>query len=261
MEANVDDATTITGANFIDVTKFETLTLGALSHTVAINDTNNFTTIDGSGGAADDDVTFDGVLEDDTGVIYKDGLGVTSFTGTLVADTIQLSAADGEDDIIVLNDSTMDTVTGFETGNSKDIVHVDMGQLETAGTIGIASVAIDFVEPNDNNSTAAAAAVIQNVVDQDGAAAVATIDAANVFQLVGSTFADTDAVETALETGDYELSIAAGVADKDGFIVIYSDGTNAFVASAHFVVNPGTDIASGDLVVTNLLQVSGVELP
>jgi hypothetical protein len=253
-----DNATTITGANIVDVTKFETMTLGALSHTIAIADANNFTTIDGSGGLANDDVTFDGVLEDDTGITYKDGLGVTSFTGTLVADTIQLSAADDEDDIIVMNDSTMDTVTGFETGNSKDIVHIDMGQLETAGGVGIASVALDFVEIFDNNSTAAAAAAVHNIVDQNGGAAEAADDTANVFQLVGSTFADTDAVETALETGDYELSIAAGVADKDAFIVIYSDGTHAYIASAHFIVDPGTDISSGDLVVTNLLQVSGI---
>lgn len=133
-----------------------------------------------------------------------------------------------------------------------------MGQLETAGTVGIASVAIDFVELYDNNSVGAGAFVMQNIADQDAGSAVAAADAASVFQLVGSTFASTSAVEDALETGDYELTIAAGVADKDGFIVIYSNGTNAYVASAHFIVNPGTDISSGDLVVTNILEITGV---
>jgi Ca2+-binding RTX toxin-like protein len=253
-----DDATTITGANFVDVTKFETLFLADADQVIAINDANNFTTIDASAHTAGSDSSFDGVLEDDTGVTYKDGAGITTFTGTLVADTIILKASDTVDDIIIVNDSTMDSVQNFETTASKDIVKLDMGQLETAGGVGIASVALDFVELFDNNTVAAGAFVMQNIADQDGGAAVASADGKSVFQLVGSTFASTSAVETALETGDYELSIAAGVDDKDAFVVIYSDGTNAYVASAHFVVNPGTDISSGDLVVTNLLEVTGV---
>ena len=132
--------------------------------------------------------------------------------------------------------------------------------MEVAGTTGINSQVTDFVHLDDGASVAdgTVAWAPQEITDQSGGAAVAAGADKNIFVLVGSIFADTDAVETAIETGDYELTIVAGTDDKDAFIVVYSDGTNAFIASAHFIVNPGTDISSGDLVVTNLLQISGV---
>ena len=79
--------------------------------------------------------------------------------------------------------------------------------------------------------------------------------------MVGATFANTDAVETALEAGG-SMPITTGTrfaADDEGFFVVYSDGTDAYLALAVAPTRPAAAaIASGELTVDNIVKLSGI---
>ena len=79
---------------------------------------------------------------------------------------------------------------------------------------------------------------------------------------IGATFAATTDVETALEAGgDRVLTVSSGLATVGaGFLVLYSDGTDAYVAVADVAVETAddTDFEANDLAVTNILKIAGV---
>ena len=150
----------------------------------------------------------------------------------------------------------MDTVSQFEKTAGKDIIHLDISLLEAAGQIS--SAAVDLANLDDGASIANSDAwAVQEIADQNGGAAVAAASDKNIFVLIGQNYATEAAAADALMTGDHELTIGAGVADSDAFGIIYTDGTATYIAIATFTNNPGTNIADGDLVVNNLLKLTG----
>jgi hypothetical protein len=83
-------------------------------------------------------------------------------------------------------------------------------------------------------------------------AAVAAGAGANVFVLLTETYASVGAMVDGIETGDHELTTDADVAVNDAFMVVWSDGTNAYLSMVS-VDNGGTaDFAAAELVGVNL---------
>lgn len=173
------------------------------------------------------------------------GEGGDSITGGSGSDTIILTETTATTDVVVLTATGVDSVTGFAYGAGGDQIEFDISALETAFNI-------DFVNLDDGASTADTEGLIQEVTGDVAATANATF-----FVLRGTTFDTTSDVENALETGDYEIS-HAGVAAGDGFLVAYSDGTDAYVALARVdAAASATDFAAGELTVTNLVKLVG----
>jgi S-layer protein len=202
------------------------------------------------------------------------GSAADTITGSAQADTIVAGADDdtitggaGSDlitpgtgvDTVVLDYSlagaAVDTITGFVKGSAGDQLDVDLSALETAGTSGINAGASDFVELQDASSTADTDTIVIQELTADAAAVANT----NVFVLVGATYANTGAVETELETGAREITgVAVAVAVGDAFLVVYSDGTDAYLAAAYVAVDSGADLLAADLTIVNLAKLSGI---
>jgi len=262
---NLIGGTIIVAAGLAGVTKFEKITITSdINSSVILSDNNTAAgatlTLSAAGiTTVTKTATLDGDAEVDGNLIIIGSAGVDTITGGALADTIKLGSADDADDVIKLTDSTMDTVYHFEAGASGDQFEIDLSDLTTGSAHGFHSSATDFVilktgvESAQDGTTA-----VQSIADQNGGAAVAVDTNAIVFLLVGTTFATTDLVEDALETGDYELdTLHADNTSGDTFFVIWSDGTDAFIGSARIVTNVGTDFATGDLSVSKMVKLVG----
>ncbi|MFA7270899.1 MAG: DUF4214 domain-containing protein [Sterolibacterium sp.] len=213
-------------------------------------------TIDGGAGA--DSITGGTGIDNITG-----GTGADTILGGSGNDVITLTESTAAVDDVVLDYSEaglyVDTVTGFTTGSSGDEIQLSMGGLELAGTSGIHSATTNFQALNANTDAAAGAGTVQVMTT-----AAASAGAANIFVLSGATFADVSEVEDGLETGgSYQIGVSvtdADLAAADAFIVVYTDGVNAYVASARIVTDPSTNgvFAAGGLDVNNLVTLAGV---
>jgi len=199
--------------------------------------------IDGAGfdaaltveGSADDNV-ISGGPGDDT---LRGGDGLDILTGN-----------DGVDALVLGYSADADQITDFVSGTAGDHVDFDLTELEAA-------LATNYVLVGAGATDIAASTVseVQELAGADAATATAT-----VFVLTGATFAATTDVETELEdTGTYEITTDGNVAAADSFIVVYSNGTHAFVANVYSTAgNTGTTFAAADLVVTNIARFNGV---
>ena len=204
------------------------------------------------------------VLTSTQGLTITGGLNADTLTGTANADSITggvgadtITGAAGDDtytggagaDNFVLSGGT-DTITDYVIAS--DDIQISVSAMVAANS-QFAATTIDLVEIDDASDIGAAeAAVIQEIADQASGAAVAATANSNVFVLLGETYADVGAMVDGLETGDHELTTAAGVAVDDGFITVWSDGTNAYVSLVN-VDNGGTaDFAAGELAGTIL---------
>ena len=100
-------------------------------------------------------------------------------------------------------------------------------------------------------------AVIYNVT---GEVDLGTISDASMLNISG-TYASTNGLETALETGGSRSLITNnGWEAGDAILVAYSIGTDVYIASAATTAGAFDNVAfaSGDLTVTNLIQLSGI---
>lgn len=185
------------------------------------------------------------------------GATAASITGGAGVDTI---VGNTGTDTVIINYSNVGTeadVVGTFTANT-DLLKFSLSALETAGTSGIASTATNFVDLNDGTDATAALAVAFN--DAAGGATAINASAELLIKFTG-TFASTSDLETALEVGgtDALSGVHADVAAGDAFLIAYSDGSNAYIASA--VTTAGDDGAggfvSGDLTINNLVQLTG----
>jgi len=189
------------------------------------------------------------------------GAGVDAVSGGAGNDTIDLTETVAAIDTVTLDYSNVgadvDSIISFKTGTGGDVIAFSLTALKTGGTSGVHAHATDFIEIHDANSAS-------TLATQTITGATVAADGKNVFIMAGTTFSSTDEVETALEaSGDFELSLAAavaGIAQYDAFLVVYTDGTDTYVASAVINTDPGSDqtFASGYLTVGNLAKLVGV---
>jgi S-layer protein len=248
------------GAGTDTLTVIANLVLGGIQ--VNLNATGDqVTTFNGSANAAVQS-SFENVNL--TGITGNFGTDVTAkstgstITGTTNADVITLGAAV---DTVVINDSTIDSISTFTKTATGDVLSFSLATLEAAGGSGINASASNFTKLNSAANGADAVVGVSTVQELTLNGAASAVDAGNVnvFVMIGNTAANTDAVETNLEAGgDVALTIHAGddVAGQS-FFVVYSDGTDAYLASVR--VNAATT-ADTDFEATNLTAVNVAKL-
>ena len=192
------------------------------------------------------------------------GTGADTILGGAGNDTITLTESAPSVDDVVLDwtegGADIDVIVGFTTTATGDEIQLDLTALEAVTAAGgLNASATDFVELNDGNSVSAAAAGVQVLT-----AAATVADAKNVLVLQGAVFSSEAEVEDALEaSGSYALTISATdnqLAVLDAFAVVYTDGTDAHVATVRIVTDPGTTgaFSAGELDVQDLATITGV---
>jgi len=189
------------------------------------------------------------------------GNGADTITGSAGNDTITLTEGTASVDSVILdwseNGADIDTIVGFTTTSTGDEIQFDLSALESSIAAGGIAATTDFAVLASGASVGAAASVVQLVT---GAVAVAAN--ANVFVLQGATFSSKSDVEDALEAGgSMALSgLHASVAANDAFIVVWTDGTNAYVTAVHMTTETADDgdFEAGDLTTDNLAIITGV---
>lgn len=196
--------------------------------------------------------------------ILNGGEGADTINGGSGNDVITLTETTATVDDVVISYSEaglyVDSVTGFTTTATGDEIQLSEGALELAGTSGIHTATTNFQALDANTDAAAGAGTVQVLTTSSLTAA----GAANIFVLSAAVFGDVSEVEDALESGgSFQLAISttdAVTAQHDAFVVVYSDGTNAYVASARINTDASTNglFAAGALDVNNLVTLSGV---
>jgi len=235
---------TVTGSSTTGTQTFTTgsgndrITGGSTTGALVATGGNGADTIIGNAGA--DTLLGGGGVDSITG-----GEGIDSITGGTGNDIITLTETVASADLVVLNSTGIDSITGFAYGATGDQFEFSLAGLETAYNI-------DFANLDDGASTVEAEGAIQEVTADANAGADKTF-----FVLVGSTFDSTADVENAIETGDFEIAVHENVVAGDGFLVAYSDGVDAYIAVARVTVDGGADIDAGDLTVTNIAKLVG----
>ena len=180
--------------------------------------------------------------------------GSYSIEGTLVADALYGGLGT---DTFIINDSNginVDTIYNFTKGT--DNITIDISDIETAATL------ITGVTPNLESGSAADVDTTATVVKELSAATDISAAANDIHVLIGATFATTALVETALEeSGDRDITVAAaGDAANSAYVVVYSDGTDAYVAVAVAQARNAddADFEANDLNVVNIVKISGI---
>lgn len=200
--------------------------------------------------AIDNDIRIEAFAGDDT---IMTGSGLNVIEGGRGIDTITSNGTD----TIILNYANVGTeadILESFTSNS-DVVQLSLSALENAGTSGVFSSASDFV--NLVNGVSSLSGSINTL--QYDAAIGAAIDVSTGAQLIvisGEVFADTATLALALESGGAEAltNVSANINSGDAFALIYSDGTDGYLASVRTTSgdNGSGGFASGDLVVNHL---------
>ena len=176
------------------------------------------------------------------------GEGTDTVTAGTGVDTIILTETTAvTDTVITASYTSVDSITGFIAGGGGDNLDLTLTGVEAIGTTA------DWVD-GDASSAAVAAVSVQNVT------AAATMAAATTAYAITGTYAATTDVETALEIGGSRALTTGGTWEaSDASVVIYSDGTDAYLALFESTAGAAsTTFAAADLVVTNLVTLAGV---
>jgi len=193
------------------------------------------------GGAKADDITTSG--------------GADILTGGGKSDTFTMtSAATGGTAVELV---TIKDMKFGATASDGDVLEIDFDDIENQ-LDGIGGVTTHDLVDGDGTSVGVAASVVQTLSTTSTMGATAS-----VFFLSGVDLADTDAVETALEVGGSRAITTGGtIEDDDGFVVIYTDGTDAYGAVATNVSGGNvvsTTFAATELQVNNFVKFEGVD--
>jgi len=168
------------------------------------------------------------------GAEVQAGSSGSKITGTTNADEITLTTSKA--DIVVINDTTTDTINGFTVGSDK--LHLDISAL---GTI---------VDGNAAVSSAGDTIVIEDVTADETVAA-----GENIFFISGD-YTTTAALDTALETGAREITLASNATADEDIFLVYDDGTNSYVAVAN--IDTATAGAIDTVTITVLATLAGI---
>jgi hypothetical protein len=189
------------------------------------------------------------------------GAGADDFRGGLGADTLTLGA--GADNVII-GDSDLvasattvhvDSITDFAAGAGGDQVDLSVeGIQDIMGGAGSNDLVLAGAMTTVTAGTGCVVTYITGAYDLGTTATTAIL-------AVGGTFANTNALETALETGGSRaLTFNNAAAANDQILVLYDDGTNTYLAAAESgaVVANNALAAAGGLTVTNILTFAGM---
>jgi Ca2+-binding RTX toxin-like protein len=258
IEANVINST-ITGAtgNFVmsnttGSNLAQTITTGAGADTI---NAGGGADVIVSGGSAD---IINGGSGADT---ITSGEGADVINGGAGSDSIDLTEVTSAADAITIDYSNrgvdIDTIKAFAP--AVDDININHSEIFADTDVSAINVNADsFREIFDDN----AVVVSGNVVLSLQTAAGTVDDGAQMIVLQGGTFLTEGDVEEALETGGtYALTVHANSDTVGrGFLVAYTDGTDAKVAAARAAVQTTDNSAyeAGDLTVTDLFTIEGI---
>jgi Ca2+-binding RTX toxin-like protein len=235
-----DIITTTTGADIINGGAGDDVILGGAA-------------IDTINGGADNDT----IGGEDGADIIDGGAGNDIITGGLAADII--TSGTGADVLILDGGLTADSMTDFVSGAAAttDTIHLKMAAGLEGANLVKATTTVNLVEPQGAGDIIAGDIIsIQEIAPNSTTTATALTANANIFVLLTTTYANATAVKVALETGTHEVKVHINVTADDGFIVAYSDGTNAKLAIVNVEINPSTNLATNDLVVLDLVTLN-----
>jgi S-layer protein len=217
-----------TGAIAIDASTFT----NALTITATNGGTGQVTITGGTG--------IDTILGDVGAInIIKGGLG---------ADAITLPAAGAVDTIIMTTGGAIevDTVATFVVGSGKDIINVDLSDLN--------ALVPTLMKSDGATASAAVAAAAGTVTALGSAGGDYGAIVSDLTTITGATAYTAATLETAIEAGAFSGGNAAG----DAILVLYDDTTSSYLA----YVTINTAVANGsvmtDVTVTNILEITGL---
>jgi Ca2+-binding RTX toxin-like protein len=195
------------------------------------------------------------------------GAGADTITPGMAADIITSGA--GADSIILTEDvaaidviitttgaaytaALADSLTGAVVTTGGDNVDLDLSDLEAM--TGITDMTLAGVNTSLGATDIGVATNVTAAYNMETAATT-------VWFNVSGTYAASTDLETALEIGgDRALTSNGAFAAADAFLVTYSDGTDAYLATVSTTagVADGVTFPAYDLVVTNILKIVGL---
>ena len=229
--ATLDSVTVVTDADGV-----VSLTTGGANLTI--------TTIDATGSAGTftlDSSTISGA------VTANFGTGTNNITTEAdLQDTITLALEAGTDtlNIAAVSGTSEDVVTNFEVGANGDVVSLDVSAIDVGGD------ASGIVNQTGTDMGPTLTVIIEE--DADG-----TLDATDTTNIIALTniFADVAAVGDALGEN---LTVAAGVADDDDILVLWSDGASSYLSALAADWNTTAAGAGRTTEEENLVQFDGI---
>ena len=226
--------------------------------------------------------TVRGGSENDTITVQAGGADASSFYGDKGNDTItdltgdsSLFGGDGNDTLTggegadhLIGGAGSDSFSVADTHNAANAVELtrirDFAVADSDKILGFGITDIeqgtitDLVSAGDATSIAASEAISlttltgeTNMTDSSG----------NVLVASSTTAFTATTVDTALETGGtLAVTFNNAVAADDGFLLIYDNNVDTFIAQVHSTagVADNAEAASGDLTVTNLVRLDGI---
>ena len=224
---------------------------GVLNITIGGGTTLDLSAMTGSVGVNVTDQT--GVADVITGTILADsittlaGAFADTIKGGAGADTITLGVDATTDLIVISSAASADTIaSGFLAGAGGDTFQFDFSDLVTTGGLLL----------KDGGSAAIGAATV-SLLKAIPAATPTTVAAADTIFAMGSTFASSAALETAIEAGGASaITLGAASTAGDDYLVLWSDGTNSHVGFYNAGTAATTFAASGTY--TELATLTGV---
>jgi len=168
------------------------------------------------------------------GAQIQAGASGSKITGTNQGDEITLTTSQA--DIVVVNDTTTDTINGFTV--SSDKLHLDISAL---GTVSDGGAAL---------STAGDTIVVKDIT------ADTTVAAGDNIFFISGDYTTTAALDTALETGAREITLAANATTGEDIFLVYDDGTDSKVAIAN--IDSATGAAIDTVTITVLATLAGI---
>jgi Ca2+-binding RTX toxin-like protein len=184
------------------------------------------------------------------------GSGADTITGGAGAD--QMNGGIGIDRFIQTDqiDSSgsinADTINGFNSLVDK-IGSWSVGNINSTTGFG------DLVQVNPTNTSVSNGDTIE-MSTVAGAFATGGLGANDNLIYINGNIANTDALETSLENGGgFQMTFDAGIANTNGFLVLYDDNVNSYLALVQSgAVAAGGTAASGTLTARNLVTFNGV---
>jgi hypothetical protein len=180
--------------------------------------------------------------------------GGSTIAGSTSADVITLGAGS---DVVQVNDSTTDTIASFTLGT--DRIDISIAALEAAGGTGSHAAATNYTEAFDANDVAAGVTVV--ITELVSGANTAAADGTQIYTLLTNTFASDAAVLTAISAaGTHEVAVIANrITAGEGLFVVYSDGTDAKLASVRATATQdAVSLVAAELQLTNIATLSTV---
>jgi hypothetical protein len=259
--ANITSISRITlsavAGSTIDIDNIEAGTVGTISLSGAgtftldgaDSDITSLETVDASGTSGTVTLVLDDVVNASNITL---GTGTNTLTTTGAGDTITLAVEDGTDQINIVAGSGI-TINNFEAGNADEDLLFTLA--------GIEALTEDVATLDDHDDLVAATEAVVFYSVAAGAINLANATA-NSNILVLSTVLTT-ALDTALEAGGaYAVTTSnagAGFDAGDGFLVLWSDGTDSYLSLATSTAGgDGVAIAANDLTITNLVTFAGI---